>query len=158
MEKPEEIVWPNGMGAPPAKLMVEAIAQAAMTFPVGTGLGWDGIHPRAICRLSQDTLEWLAKVLYHCEPAGRWPELIDVVVIALLPKSDGVLHPIGLIPFLVRIWARAIKEVAMQWEKANRHPFPYAGKGMGLTLLHGSKLLERGLQQLPSSRSAMPKR
>ena len=38
-ERPEEIVWPSDMGPPPAKLMVEAIWQAAMTFPVGTGLG-----------------------------------------------------------------------------------------------------------------------
>ena len=65
MGRSEEILWPSDMGAPPAKLMVNANTQAAMTFPVGTGLGWDGIHPRAICRLSQPTLEWLAKVLYH---------------------------------------------------------------------------------------------
>ena len=131
IERPEEIVWPSDMGPPPAKLMVEATCQAAITFPVGTGLGWDGIHPRAIYRLCQYTLEWLAKVLYRCEITGKWPELIDVVVIALLPKSDGWLRPIGLMPFLVRIWARARKEVAMQWEKANQHPFLYAGTGMG---------------------------
>ena len=98
------------MAPPPAKLMVEAICQAAMTFPVGIGLGWDGIHPRAICRLSQYTLEWLARVLYYCETTGKWPALIDVVIIALLPKSDGG---------------------AVQWEKDNQHPFLYVGKGMG---------------------------
>ena len=101
------------MGAPPVKLMGQAITQAAMTFPIGTGLGWDGIHPRAICRLSQPTLEWLAKVLYHCETTGEWPKIIDVVIIALLPKSDGALRPIGLMPFLVRIWTRARKAVSM---------------------------------------------
>ena len=63
--RPEEIVWPVDMGPPPTKLMVEAICQAAMTFPVGAGLGWDGIHPRAICRLSKSTLEWLVDVLYY---------------------------------------------------------------------------------------------
>ena len=77
------------MGPPPVKLMIEAICQAAMMFPVGTGLGWDGIHPRAICRLSQATLEWLAEVLHYCETMGEWPKAIDVVIIALLPKSDG---------------------------------------------------------------------
>ena len=82
---------------------VEAICQAALTFPVGTGLGWDGIHPRAICRLSNPTLEWLAEVLHHCETTGEWPEAIDVVIIALLPKSDGGLRPIGLMPLLVRL-------------------------------------------------------
>ena len=87
--RPMKTEWPLNMGPPPAKLMVEAICQAAMTFPVGTGLGWDGIHPRAICRLSKSTLEWLAEVLHHCETTGEWPEAIDVVIIALLPKSDG---------------------------------------------------------------------
>ena len=72
--RPEEIGRPSDMGPPPAKLMVEAICQAAMTFPVGTGLGWDGIHPRAICRLNKPTLEWLADVLYYCETTGIWPE------------------------------------------------------------------------------------
>ena len=97
--------------------MVNAITQVAMSFPVGIVLGWDGMFPRAICRLRQTTLEWLAKVLYHFEITGRWPELIDVVVIALLPKSDGGLRPIGLMRFLIRIWTRARKEVAMQWER-----------------------------------------
>lgn len=111
--------------------MVDAITQAAMTFPVGTGLGWDGIHPRAICRLSQATLEWLAKVMYHCETTGRWPELIDVDVIALLPKSDGGLRPIGLMPFLVRSWTRARNEIAMQWGKDKSSPAPVHWKRHG---------------------------
>ena len=53
------------MGAAPTKLMVRALTQAAMTFPVGVGLGWDGIHPRAICRLSEAMLEWLANDIYQ---------------------------------------------------------------------------------------------
>ena len=119
----------------PTQLMVEAICQAAMTFLVGIGLGWDGIYPRAICRLSQSTLGWLAKVLYHCETTGEWPRLIDVVVIALLPKSDGGLRPIGLMPFLVRSWTMARKAVAMQWEQEVQHPFLYVGKGMGAEIV-----------------------
>ena len=34
-------------------------------------------------------------------------------------------------PFMVRIWTRASKEVSMLWERTNQHPFLYAGKGMG---------------------------
>ena len=56
---------------------------------------------------------------------------VDIVIIALLPKSHGGLRPIGLMPFLVRIWCRARKEVTTQWEELNHHPFLYAGKGMG---------------------------
>ena len=104
------------MGIAPVKLMAPALTQAAMTFPIGTGLEWGGVHPRVICRLSESTLEWLAKVLYHCEITGEWPEAVDIVIIALLPKSDGGLRPIGLVPFLVRICCRAGKVVATQWE------------------------------------------
>ena len=115
----------------PTKLMVHALTNAAMAVPTGTGLGSDGIYPRAICRLSEDTLEWLAAVIYHCEVTGVWPGAVDIVIIALIPKSDGGLRPIGLMPFIVRIWSRARKVVATEWGKHNNHPFFYAGKGMG---------------------------
>ena len=81
--------------------MVHALVTVAMTFPVGTGLGWDGIHPMAICRLSEPTLEWLAVVIYHCEVTGVWPEAVNIVVIALLPKTGGGLRPIGLMPLIL---------------------------------------------------------
>ena len=101
--KREEAQWPQDMGDVRPRLMVHAILRAAMTFPVGTGLGWDVVHPRAICRLSEDTLEWLVEVIHHCEITGSWPMEVDIVVIALLPKSDGGLRPTGLMPFLPRI-------------------------------------------------------
>ena len=135
--RPEEINWPQNMGIATVKLMVTALIQAAMTFPIGTGLGWDGLHPRTICRLSESTLEWLAKVLYHCETTSECPEAVDIVIIALLPKSDEGLRPTGLIPFLVRLWCRARKEVTTQWEKLNHHPLLYAGKGIGADVAAG---------------------
>ena len=119
------------MGAAPTKLMVRALAQAAMTFPIGIGRGRGGIRQRGVCRLSEATLERLANAIYQCETTGEWPAAVDIVIIAVLPKSDGGLRPIGLIPFLVRIWCRARKEVTTQWEKLSHHPFLYAGKSMG---------------------------
>ena len=61
LDKQEAINWPTEMGPLPPQLMVHASVAAAMTFLVGTGLGWDGIHPRAICRLSYDTLLWFTE-------------------------------------------------------------------------------------------------
>ena len=60
--------------------MVQTVVKVAMTFPVGTGLGWDEIYQRAICRLSDSTLEWLAEVIYHCELTGVWPEEVHIVI------------------------------------------------------------------------------
>ena len=49
--------WPNepAIGELPA-LTIEDLRDAARTFPPDTGLGWDGVHPRALTRLSDDTL------------------------------------------------------------------------------------------------------
>lgn len=135
--------------------MVPVITQAAMTFHIGTGLGWDEIHPRAICRLSQPTLEWLARVLYHCEAIGKWPELVDIVVIALLHKSDGGLRSIGLMPFLVRIWTRARKEVTMQWESSTSIRSYMQAKAWVRMLPPGSKQQGRSSLPLPSTRPVM---
>ena len=120
-----------GHGGHASRLMVHAISRAAMTFPIGTGLGWDGIHPRTICRLGEDTFEWLVEVIHPCEITGIWPMEVDIMVIALLPKSDGGLRPIGLMPFLLRIWCRARKDVTAEWERLNQHPLLYFGKGIG---------------------------
>ena len=66
--------------------MVHVLMQVAMTFLADTGLGWDGTQTRATRRLSEPTLEWLVVVIFHCEVTGMWPEAVDIVVIALLPK------------------------------------------------------------------------
>ena len=89
MAKQEEAQWPQDMGDMPPRLIVHAILKVAVAFPVGTGLGRGGIHPRAICRLSEDTLEWLVEFIHHCEFIGIWPMEVDIVVVALLPTSDG---------------------------------------------------------------------
>lgn len=99
--------WPLDLGAIPPKLMVHALLQAANKFPARSELGWDAVHPRAISRLSERTLFWLVEVLRHCEIMGKWPNEVAVVITALLPKSDGGLRPIGLVPFLPRLWCRA---------------------------------------------------
>ena len=74
MEKHEAIKWPTHMGPMPPRLMAHAHLSAAMTFPVGTGLAWDGIPPLAICRLSNEALELLAEVIHHCEITWIWPD------------------------------------------------------------------------------------
>ena len=45
LEKQEAIKWRIDMGPVPPQLMVHALIVAAMTFPVGTGLGWDASIP-----------------------------------------------------------------------------------------------------------------
>ena len=58
------------------------------------GLWWDHLHPNAITRLSDDLINMLIKVMLLCEADGDWPRAIALVMIALLPKTDGLFRPI----------------------------------------------------------------
>ena len=86
--------------------------EVALTLPNETGLGWDWLHPKAILSLSRPVLELLVRILVDCEKDGAWPEEVALVLIALLPKTDGGFRPIGLVPFLPRLWMRTRREAA----------------------------------------------
>ena len=101
----DQLEWPDDTDSlEPISLCL--FRQALFTFPAGTGLGWGGIHPRALLRLPDDVLLlWLA-LFIKCEREGRWPVGVGVgvvVVVVLLPKPDGGFRPIGLIPNTPRI-------------------------------------------------------
>lgn len=131
LEQMEDIQWPEDMGEPPPELWSEAILEAAMTFPTDTGLGWDGIHPRCLKRISKELVAWLVLILKHAEATGTWQAAVELVVIVLLPKPDGGFRPIGLLPPLQRLWMRTGKKVVVKWARANQWPYLYAGKGRG---------------------------
>ena len=99
---------------------------AALSFPADTGLGADNIAPRALARLSDSALEALARL-----EAGSWCQVLSLVLIVLLPKTDGGLRPIGLFPTVIRVWMRARVAAARAWEAANTLPSLYAGANMG---------------------------
>ena len=71
----------------------QQVLDAYKSFPAGTGLGWDGIHPRAILRMSPETVQAIADLLHACEATGRWPVAVELVVIVMLPKPDGAFDP-----------------------------------------------------------------
>ena len=92
------------------------------------------MHQRALLRLPDDVLlQWMALML-KCERFGRWPRQVGIVVVVLLPKADGGFRPIGLLPHLPRIWMRARRDEAKQWEVKCDRPFLYAGSGRGSTV------------------------
>ena len=73
----------------------------------------------------------LLKVLVRCEASGKWPAVIELVIICLLPKPEGGFRPIGLLPALPRIWMRARRNATLQWERRNDRAYLYAGEGNG---------------------------
>ena len=70
--------WPEDLPAPPLDLTVSSFLLACITFPEATGLGWDGMHTRALTRLSDSLVQLLVTVLLHCERVGRWPKSISM--------------------------------------------------------------------------------
>ena len=123
--------WPQDLGTVPPQLQVSIFRDAIRTFPTQLGLGWDRIHPRALLRLEDELIAALLRVLFLCECAGRWPHLSALVVISLLAKPGGGHRPIGLFPWLPKVWAKARREVAKAWEAANSRPYLFAGAGRG---------------------------
>ena len=79
-------------------MATELIPVAAMTFPSETGLGHDNIAPRSLTRLSVDALRALAALFVAFERFGEWADVLDFVLIALLPNNDGGDRPIGIFP------------------------------------------------------------
>ena len=114
-----------------ADMLPWAIRNAAASFPVNTGLGSDNISPRAILRLSEPGLVALAALFLAFEKMGSWCSSLDLVLIVLLPKSDGGLRPIGLFPTIIRLWMRSRVCVVRAWESATALPSVFGGVGMG---------------------------
>ena len=65
------------------------------------------------------------------ERRGSWAEVLDLVLIVLLPKTDGGFRPIGLFPTIIRIWMRARIFVAKEWESATASSAIFGGPGKG---------------------------
>ena len=70
------------------------------------------------------------------EKLGSWCEALDLVLIVLLPKSDGGLRPIGLFPTLIRVWFRVRLGLARAW--AHSHSLPCIFGGVGSSAQHAA--------------------
>ena len=116
---------------PFSQLLPWAITRACESFPLNTGLGGDNIAPRAVLRLSTEAIESLAVLFMVFEGLGTWAKVLELVIIVLLPKTDGGRRPIGLFFTTIRIWMRARVADIRAWEQANALPSIFGGANMG---------------------------
>lgn len=160
--QPPQMTWPDDIGEPPSQRTVDVIRWAAATFPAGTGLGWDALHSRALCRLSDETLLRLAAILHACERLGRWPSSLDGD--NRPPAQKWEFRPIGLMPLLLRVWMRSRRYIAQQWERANDRPYLYAGAAKGAEVaawkqaVRAELAVRGGGPPMPKSSSTSPRR
>ena len=78
-------------------------------------------------------LNVILRLLFVCECRGIWPDFVSLVIVVLITKSDGGLRPIGLLPFLPRVWMRLRYDVIRRWESSSdmSRSYVYAGPGTG---------------------------
>ncbi len=53
------------------------------------------------------------------------------MVLVAVARAGGGLRPLGVLPLLPRLWMRARREVATEWERINKRAYLYAGEAMG---------------------------
>ena len=129
----DTLEWPEETEQLPP-FTLQFFKAALFSFANGTGLGWDGVHPRALLRLPDEILyAWIA-LMIQCERHGCWSVKVGCVIVVLLPKPDGGFRPIGLIPCLPRVWMRCRRDTAKAWEVKAERSFLYAGAGKGSTI------------------------
>ena len=126
----EECKWPDEMRALP-DISAHVIRQACATFRDGAGLGWNRLHPKALDRLPGAMLDELGRLLGPAEDAGSWEEAVGIVITALIPKGDGGWRPIGLMPTIIRVWARVRGRTVREWEDTQERSYLFGGRGKG---------------------------
>jgi hypothetical protein len=108
-----------------------SLRNAAKTFSCTTTSTYDGFHPRHFDGLSDEALSALGVLLDTCEDIGEWPEGINAVVTVLIPKAKGGLRPIGLFSGIYRLWARARRPEAADWDRSHDRAYFSAREGNG---------------------------
>ena len=129
-EEVEACQWPLEIEELP-DIGAHQILEAAGTFKDEVGLGWDRLHPKALRRLPEGMLTELGKIFKEAEKKGVWGKHIGVVITALIPKGGGGWRPIGLLPTLIRLWARVRAGIVQRWEAENDREYLYGGRGKG---------------------------
>ena len=89
------------------------------------------MHPRAIARCSDLVVSYILTLFALAELSGAWQSTIGVILIVLIPKSDGGRRPIGLFPTLIRVWMRVRLDIAQEWVASHERSFLYAGPCKG---------------------------
>ncbi len=128
-ELPFRYEWGDNEELPP--LDASQLRRAASTFATRTSSTYDGIHPRHVGQLSDPALDALGIILAAVERSGMWPRQVSLIVATLIPKQTGGFRPIGLAPAIYRIWSKARRVIADEWEQKHRRPYFAASSGNG---------------------------
>ena len=74
-------------------------------------------------------MDALAGILDCVESMGTWPTQIRLITMPLLPKPKGGVRTIGMMPAVQRLWAKARRCEATEWEDRNQRKYFAAATG-----------------------------
>ena len=90
-------------------------------FPAHKARGTDHWQPRELLVLPRVLKEELLKWLHRCEETGEWQEGFACSLVTLIAKPgaqhEGQLRPIGLLPYVYRVWMKMRKPCVKAWIK-----------------------------------------
>ena len=96
-------------------MTLDQLHEALYTFPRDTGKGSDNINPDFVKALPRQAKQEIIELFNEVLESGTWPWQWPHVLIALLPKPQGGERPIGLLPFLMRLFLRMQRESTRDW-------------------------------------------
>ncbi len=129
-DQPVEYRWASGC-QPLPRLTPEQLRGASLAFARRTASTDDGWHVRHFGLLSDAGLEVLGVLLEAIERASRWPSQTTLVTATMIDKPKGGHRLVGKLAALHRVWAKARRPYAEDWEAANARPFFASSAGSG---------------------------
>ena len=110
---------------------MQQLRAVAHTFPARTALGCDVVHPRHFAMLSDELLGAMITLWAAMLALGRVPGVLAMMLIALIPKADGGLRPIGFFPGSLRPMLRWTRSgfLGSRWATAHRRPYFFGEQG-----------------------------
>ncbi len=109
----------------------DGIKSAAMSFKASTSSTFDGFHVRHFGMVCDAARNATARILDAVEAGGIWPTQVALVITPMIPKAKGGFRVIGAMPSLYRVWAKARREVAVDWERKHQRCYYAASPGIG---------------------------
>ena len=120
-------------------IFLEQFHHALYTFPTDTGKGSDQTSPNFVKALPLEAKEELVALFNLIQEKVAWPWQWLHVVVALIPKSCGGDWPIGLLPFLMRLFFRIQRPKTRRWTQENH--------GAWDTAIPGNSALQAALRR-----------
>ena len=111
------------------KPTVAEVKEAALKFPVVTGLGVDAWHPRHFAWLPDAGVQAWIELMLVAEGRGWLPVGMEMLTVVFIPKGSGGVRPIGLFTASQRLWGKVRRVVAARWEQAHQRDFFWGGSG-----------------------------